>query len=46
MDKKAYCFESAKKFLIKITTQKINEKHALKLYSDLITPDITALEKS
>ena len=35
-----------KKFLVKITTQKISEKEALKLYSDLITPDITALEKS
>ena len=31
---------------MKITTQKISEKYALKLYSDLITPDITALEKS
>ena len=38
--------KNAKKFLVKITTQKINEKDALKLYSDLITPDITALEKS
>ena len=38
--------KNAKKFLVKITTQKINEKEALKLYSDLITPDITALEKS
>ena len=31
---------------MKITTQKISEKEALKLYSDLITPDIAALEKS
>ena len=31
---------------MKITTRKISEKEALKLYSDLITPDITALEKS
>ena len=31
---------------MKRTTQKINQKEALKLYSDLITPDITALEKS
>ena len=34
-----------KKFLVKTTAQKISEKEALKLYSDLITPDITALEK-
>ena len=46
VDKKAYDLKNAKKFLVKITTQKINEKDALKLYSDLITPDITALEKS
>ena len=38
--------KNAKTFLLKITTQKINEKDALKLYSDLITLDITALEKS
>ena len=31
---------------MKISTQKITEKKALKLYSDLITPDITALEQS
>ena len=31
---------------MKITTQKISEKEALKLYSDLITPYIAALEKS
>ena len=35
-----------KKFFVKITTQKISKKYTLKLYSDLITPDITALEKS
>ena len=46
VDKKAYDLKNAKKFLVKITTQKISEKYALKLYSDLITPDITALEKS
>ena len=34
------------KFLVKITTQKISEKEALRLHSDLITPDITALEKT
>ena len=31
---------------MKITTQKISEKEALKLYSDLIILDIAALEKS
>ena len=46
MDKKAYDLKNAKKFLVKITTQKISEKEALKLYSDLIDPDITELEKS
>ena len=38
--------ENAKKFLLKITTQKISEKEALKLYSDLIIPDIATLEES
>ena len=33
-------------FLVKITIQKIGEKKALELYSSLISPDITALEKS
>ena len=31
---------------MKITTSKISEKEALKLYPDLIIPDIAALEKS
>ena len=44
VDKKSY-LKNAKKFLEKITTLKISEKHALKLYSDLITPDIIALKK-
>ena len=44
--KKAYDLKNAKNFLVKITTQKISEKEAFKLYSDLITPDITALEKT
>ena len=39
-------WKNAKKFLVKITNQKISEKYALKLYSDFVTPDITALEKS
>ena len=38
--------KNAKKVLVKITTQKISEKETLKLYSDLITPEITALEKT
>ena len=46
MDKKAYDLKNAKEFLVKITTQKINEKETLKLYSDLITPGITVLEKT
>ena len=46
MDKKAYDLKNAKEFLLKITTQKINEKETLKLYSELITPGITVLEKT
>ena len=38
--------KNAEKFLVKITTQKISEKDEHKLYSDLITPDITELEKT
>ena len=45
LDKKAYDLKNAKKFLVKIPTQEISKKEALKLYSDLITQDITALEK-
>ena len=30
---------------MKITNQKISKKEALKLYSDLIIPDIAALKK-
>ena len=45
VDKKSYDLKNVKKFLEKITTLKISEKHALKLYSDLITPDIIALKK-
>ena len=37
--------ENAKKFLEKITKQKISEKEAFELYSDLITPDINKLRK-
>ena len=46
VDKKAYDLKNAKRFLVKITTHKISEKYALKLDSDLIIPDITALGKS
>ena len=44
VDKKTYHLKNAKNFLLKITTQKISEKDALKLYSDSITPDITKLK--
>ena len=45
--KKAYDLKNAKKFLVKITTQKNSENETLDLYSDLIAPDITTvLEKS
>ena len=45
VDKKAYDLKNAKKFLVKITTQKISEKEAHELYSNLITPDIIELKK-
>ena len=46
INKKVYDLKNAKKFLLKITTQKINKNEAHKLYSDLITPDITELRES
>ena len=46
IDKKADVLKNAKKFLVKITTQKSSEKKGHELYSELITPDNTALEKS
>ena len=46
VDGKAYDLRNAKKFLVKITTQKISQKEALELYSDLIAPYTTELEKS
>ena len=46
VDKKTYDLKNAKTFLVKITTQKISEKDAFKLYSDLIIPDITELENA
>ena len=45
IDKKENDLKNAKKFLVKITTQKLSEKEALKLYSDLIISNIAALEK-
>ena len=38
--------KNAKNFVEKITIQKISEKDAKKLYSDLIAPDITGLENA
>ena len=46
VDRKAYDLRNAKTFLVKITTQKISEKEAFELYSNLIAPDITTLEES
>ena len=46
IDGKTYNLKNAKKFLVKITPQEISDNEALKLYSDLIIPDITALEES
>ena len=43
---KPYGLRKAKKFLVKMTAQKISEQEALELYSDLIIPDINALKKS
>ena len=39
VNKKVYDLKNTRKFLVKITTQKISEKEVLKLYSDLIDPD-------
>ena len=46
VNKKVYDLKNAKKFWVKIITQKISKKEVLELYSDLITPDITELEKT
>ena len=46
VNKNVYDLKNAKKFLVKIITQKISKKEVLELYSDLITPDITELEKT
>ena len=41
---KPYDLIYAKKFLVKISTQKISEKEEIKQYFDFIIPDINALE--
>ena len=46
VNKKTYDLKNAKKFLVKITTQKVSENEAHELYSDLITSDIIELEKT
>ena len=46
VNKKAYDLKNAKDFLEKIIIQKISEKDVKKLYSDLITSDITKLKNA
>ena len=46
VDKKTYDLKNAKRFLVRITTQRISKEEALELYSDLIAPDITVLENT
>ena len=46
VNKKVYHLKTVKKFLVKMTTQKISEKEAFELYSNLITPEITELENT
>ena len=46
VERKSYYLRNVKMFLLEITTKKIGEEEALKLYSDLIIPDIAELEKS
>ena len=38
--------KNAKTFLVRITSQKISEKEAHELYSDLIAPNITGKENA
>ena len=45
VNKRAYDLENAKKFLEKITTQKISENEASRLYFDLIISEIIKLQK-
>ena len=44
--KKICDLKNAKKFLVRITSQKISKEEALELYSDLIAPDIVELENA
>ena len=46
VDKEDYDLKNTKTFLVKISTQKIREKEARELYSDLITPDIIVFKKA
>ena len=43
--KRTYYLKNAKKLLLEITTKKISENEALKLYDDLIRPEIAMLKK-
>ena len=45
-DKKTYDLKNAKKVLVRITTQKIDEKEVRELYYDLITADINRLKNA
>ena len=46
VNKKTYDLKNAKKFLVKITTQKISKEDAKELHSDLIAPDIIELKNT
>ena len=46
VDKKTYDLKNAKKFLVRIITQKISKEEVLKLYFNLIAPDKTELENA
>ena len=45
-DKKTYDLKNAKKVLVRITTQKIDQKEVRELYYDLITADINRLKNA
>ena len=46
VDRETYDLKNAKKFLVRITTQKIGEIEVHELYYDLITPDIDRLKNA
>ena len=46
VSKKVYNLKNAQKFLVNITTKRINEKEARDLSSNLITPDINELKNA